>query len=535
MKKKQLAHLSLIAAAVIGMVVLRVSTAKGVGMGGDATIYLTSARNLLDGKGFGLIGPRGEFRIMPYFAPFFPLVLTIPGVLGIPLEAAAHWLNILLFGAIIWLAASETMRATKSLPAAWLAALLLIVSPVLVPVYSWAMSEPLSLFLGFSTLVLMLAYLRQPERKGLLAAAVVTGALVFLTRYAAVAYLGAAALLLLIFSEEEFGNRLLKAVLFGIIGSIPAFGWMGYNISNTTTVSSRSVLSGAEMLERVRMFWPQMEKVILFWLVPDSWIQAPPYPVVLNHVLSLGFVLVMVAWTVIILRLMRKTARKERDYHLMMGLAVSSLVYVGVIAGVYFTTYPPITIGSRMLSPLMVSIFWLIMLLALRSGQQWKKPAWLGNALLAFVLVFGLWNGLRTLRIVKQNVELGLGYNSVAWQTSETMQALRELPEGTIIVTNEETAILWLTGRASYPIAEIYVDNAMDEFVKYGDGELVNDSSEEMFRNGEAVFVQFDSLASQVTGLYGERSEEWAAALVDGLDVVFSGQDGGIYRYPVGP
>ena len=49
---------------------------------------------------------------------------------------------------------------------------------------------------------------------------------------------------------------------------------------------------------------------------------------------------------------------------------------------------------------------------------------------------------------------------------------------------------------------------------------------------GEAVFVQFDSLASQVSGLYGERGEAWAAALVDGLEVVYEGQDGGIYRYP---
>lgn len=532
MKKEQFATLSFIAAAVIGMAVLRVSTAKGVGIGGDATIYMTSAQNLLDGKGFGLVGPRGEFRIMPYFAPFFPLVLTIPGLLGASMEAVAHWLNTLLFGALIWLAASETMRSTKSLPAAWLAALLVLASPVLVPVYSWAMSEPLSLFLGFSTLLLMLAYLRQPERKLFLAASVIAGALAFLTRYAAVAYLGTAALLYLLFDEKKFVKRLLTTLLFGVLGCIPAFGWMAYNISNTTTVSSRSVLTGAEMLERMRLFWPQMEEVILFWLVPDSWIQSPPYPAVLNHVLSIGFVLVVIAWTVALARMASKENRKEPVYRLGAALALFSLVYVAVIAAVYFTTYPPITIGSRMLSPLMVSVLWLIVLLAFQSGHNWKKPAWLGGALLAIVLVFGLWNGLRMMRIVKQNVELGLGYNSVSWQKSETMNALRDLPEDTLIVTNEETAILWLTGRASYPITEIYVDEPMADFVMYGDGDLTDDPSEEMFRDGEAVFVMFDSLASQVSGLYGERSEAWAMALVDGLEVIFTGQDGGIYRYP---
>ena len=166
MKKKQIAHLSFLAVALIGMALLRVSTTKGTGIGGDATIYLTSAQNLLDGKGFGLIGPRGEFRIMPYFAPFFPLVLTLPGLVGIAIEPAAQWLNIFLFGAVIWLMASETWRVTKSLPAAWLAALLAAASPVLVPVFSWAISEPLSIFLGFSTLALMLAFFAPAGTQG---------------------------------------------------------------------------------------------------------------------------------------------------------------------------------------------------------------------------------------------------------------------------------------------------------------------------------------------------------------------------------
>ncbi len=471
---------------------------------------------------------------MPYFAPFFPLVLTLPGLAGIALEPAAQWLNIFLFGVVIWLMASETWRVTKSLPAAWLAALLTAASPVLVPVFSWAISEPLSIFLGFSTLALMLAYLRQPESKGLLAAAAVTGGLAFFTRYAAVAYLGTAAFLLFLFSEGKWGKRLFRAVLFGVAGSIPAAGWMLYNISNTTTVSSRSVLTAAAMLERMKLFWPQMEKVILFWLVPDSWIQSPPYPAILNHMLSLGFVLVIAAWGLIVLRLMRKIAHTEQRYHYLVALSMFSLVYVGVIAAVYFTTSPPITIGSRMLSPLMASVFWLIVLLAVQSGHQWKRPVWFRNGLLAVVFILGLWNAMRTVRIVKQNVELGLGYNSVAWQTSDTMQAVRGLPKDTLIVTNEETAILWLTGRASYPIAEIFVNEPQTDFVMYGDGDWMDDSSEAIFRQGEAVFVQFDSLASQVAGLYGERSEEWAAALVDGLEVVYEGQDGGIYRYPVG-
>ena len=69
---------SLICAAA-GAGILFISMAQGVGVGGDATIYITSARNLLAGKGLGLINAAGEFRLIPYFPPFYSLVLAFWG------------------------------------------------------------------------------------------------------------------------------------------------------------------------------------------------------------------------------------------------------------------------------------------------------------------------------------------------------------------------------------------------------------------------------------------------------------------------
>ena len=46
--------------AAAGAGILFISMAQGVGVGGDATIYITSARNLLAGKGLGLINAAGE-------------------------------------------------------------------------------------------------------------------------------------------------------------------------------------------------------------------------------------------------------------------------------------------------------------------------------------------------------------------------------------------------------------------------------------------------------------------------------------------
>ena len=75
------------AAAAAG--ILFISMVQGPGVGGDATIYITSARNLLEGNGLGLINAAGEFRLIPYFPPFYSLVLAFFGLFAIGLFALA--------------------------------------------------------------------------------------------------------------------------------------------------------------------------------------------------------------------------------------------------------------------------------------------------------------------------------------------------------------------------------------------------------------------------------------------------------------
>ena len=62
--------------AFAGVLLLWVSMSQSVGIGGDAVIYLESARNFAAGRGIGLIQPDGTFRLIPYFPPFYPIVLA---------------------------------------------------------------------------------------------------------------------------------------------------------------------------------------------------------------------------------------------------------------------------------------------------------------------------------------------------------------------------------------------------------------------------------------------------------------------------
>ena len=84
----------LLLASLLGMALVIYATTFGPGVGGDATIYLTSAQNLLAGKGLGWTEADGSFRLLPYTPPFYPLVLSALGLLVRDMVAGARWLNV---------------------------------------------------------------------------------------------------------------------------------------------------------------------------------------------------------------------------------------------------------------------------------------------------------------------------------------------------------------------------------------------------------------------------------------------------------
>jgi hypothetical protein len=520
--------------AVLAVAILLVSTAHGPGIGGDATIYLTSAQNLVDGNGLGLIGPEGAFRLLPYFPPLYPLVLSVFAALGMDLAAVANWLNVLLFGALAWLVGSATFRYSGAAVPALLAALLVALSPVLIPVFSWAMSEPLAILLGFLGLVMLLESFTAPHRTGLVLLAGLLTGLGMLTRYANAAFLLAGVVGLLFLAPASWRQKLLRSIFYGAVSVIPVLAWMIYDLSTTATVSSRSVESAAGMLSRLAAFPGLLRDVLLFWLIPDSWVGAPPYPQIVNSLLAVALVAVLAAtFTAVMLRMRRLQVveSSRQPQRLAWLLMIFLAAYVLVVAAVYVTTYPPITIASRMLSPANVAFVWLAALLVHLAVTAWPRVGWLKTVLLAGLLLFAGWYGLRSARIVQQNAALGIGYTSVAWQESETIAAVGALPADVTIVTNEEMAVLFLTGRASYPLAEIFASQPYSQFTRYGEGDLTSDLPQRMFQQGEAVLVLFDSIESQLESVYADRAVERLRVLTGGLETVQDLDDGAIYRY----
>ncbi|MCE1253863.1 MAG: hypothetical protein LWX83_09970 [Anaerolineae bacterium] len=529
-----LPYVMILLLALMSAAALTLATRWGPGVGGDATIYMTSAQNLVNGRGLGLIDPQGNFRLLPYFPPFLSLVLSAISLTGADMLSAVRWLNIFCFAGLVYLAGDSTYRFSRSWLAGLLASFVIAFSPVLIPVYSWAMSEPLSAFLGFSALVLVVYYLQKPHKQPLFLSAALLSGLSLLTRYAALAFVltGAAAILFLL--NRSWRERFIKAVSFGLIALIPMLIWIVYDVLNTTTVGSRSMETLADMIGRFYSFWPLLKEALLFWLIPESWFYQPLYPSSINSILVPAAILILAAWSACLFWQMRRrwSELDKRFLHLFIVLAGFILLYLLIIFGVYLTTYPPITIANRMLSPIHTAILWMITLLGAISFYVWKEKRLVYGTLVFVLICFSLFYGWRSVRIVKDYYESGLGYTSLAWQQSPTIAAVRDLPADTLIVTNETNAVLFLTGRSAYPLAEIYQDKPAESFSRFGDGNTDKDDGQKLFKEGKAVFVLFDTIDDQISGLYGERTAERISALVTGLNRSFRGEDGGIFYYP---
>lgn len=546
MKKQTLVVFPLLfLAALIGMALVFYATGSGPGVGGDATIYLTAARNFASGHGLGWTEADGSFRILPYTPPFYPLALSGLALFVKDLVSGARWFNILLFGATVFLSGWFFYRFTGR---AWLAALLgglLAASPALLGVQVWAMSESLFLFLGFAGLLVLLEYFECPRALTLIGASILCG-LAFLTRYIGVAFVatGGLALLLLGKGADRRVRLSLKwpamreALLFGIVAVVPMLIWLVVDFAATGTVGSRSGQPAAAYWQRFLAIGPALENIYLFWFLPDSIVAR--LPGLLRPLMWLGPLVMLAALVVILIRRDRAVVRagdvspaSAAGVRLAVLFGLFILVFLVVLAVVQVFTYPPITLASRMLSPVHLAVLVLVLSM-LHLVLALLVPRARMAALLVIAVVYlgclGLFGtyALRSAQISRAYRHTGIGYMSPDWQELKMLPLLRELDPNIPIISNETTAIMFFLNRPAYPIKEIYQDQPQAAFTMYGSGD---DPGQAAFREQGGALVLFNITLRDDFAMYGDKVDARIKALTNGLVPVYQSEEGGIYFY----
>lgn len=212
-----------------GLVLLRTAT-YGVALTNDSGLYITTAQNLIEGRGFtALQQPYGA----PPFggaSPFFPLLLAVLSLLGLGTIEAAEYVNAIAFGLIIfiismWLKARVTSRTVI----VW-AACACALSISLADVSASAWTEPIFVVFSVGSLFALDRFLSTGKQSSLIWGAV-SAAAALLTRYTGVILIIVGLLVVYLRKKHTpWRIKLSNAALWIVILIAPFSLWMLRNI-----------------------------------------------------------------------------------------------------------------------------------------------------------------------------------------------------------------------------------------------------------------------------------------------------------------
>ena len=217
-EKKFQIYLTLL--ALVGLIFVLVATSKyGAGVSSDAGRNLSTADNLLHGKGFV------DFAGAPFvlWPPLYPLLMVgLNWLTKWSVFQSAWYLNVALYAVNIWLSGWLLYLTFKEKPVyAWVGALMILLSRSTLRIYANVASEPL--FVTFMLILFFAAakYLRDNSWQALWLMFIMAGLGTF-QRYLGVVLFGVAGLVV-IFKEQWRG--VWRSILPGIISVLPIGAW----------------------------------------------------------------------------------------------------------------------------------------------------------------------------------------------------------------------------------------------------------------------------------------------------------------------
>jgi hypothetical protein len=512
-----------------GTFVIGYATAWGPVVFSDAAGYIMIAGNVLSGRGLGSIEASGRFRVLSMQPPLFPLVLAGLGSFGINLAEAARWLNAVLFGMTIVVIGLPLFWYSRSLLIAFVGCILMLIFPVMITVFSTAMSEPIFFVVSITGLFSLLAYLERRKITFLILSALMAG-LAFLTRYIGIAYILAGGVSLFIFSPNSWKRRIPEIIAYLVVSIMPVAVWMFFS----GTTSFRQVQAGVNYWERLNA--ARLEFVNLLW----NWIpfaaKLPAYHYRIKLFVLVALALSMLSATTLALRKLSKESSRQRrnlqDVQWFGALVIYLVTFLIALAAAYISANPALDLDDRQLSsayPLLVLLFLVTCHII---SQAWRSQKWLGALPAIGLLIFAVAFLPENLKIVSAYHHEGEGYLSVRWRNSATIRVARNFPSTIPLISNEHTACSFWVGRPCYPLGEVVNEEPLSVYSRFGDD--LEDPAQAAFRQQGAALILFDTIRWQLDPLYFEKTPQRLEALTSGLRVYGDYWDGTIYFYPTG-
>jgi hypothetical protein len=447
-RKTRITILILVLLSIIASGIMLAATPYGSGLIGDSFYYISGARTIAAGHGMGRIAGDGEFSPTTKYPPMFSLLLACGELAGINAIEGARWLNAILFGLSVFLAGIALLKITRSFGFSIFGALLITVSPGMISVYSWAMSEPLYIALSIAGLLLLHQFFVVRKWFYLLFSALVIAA-AFLTRYIGGSLTLAAAGILLLDGTANFRQKVKNLVLFCGVSMTPVLAWFYRNYSLTKNFANRR----ADFTPIPRKLLSDGAMTIWSWLLPQEKYSDERF------ILFLGIILVIIIVATVFLYPRFKTTWKDKACT--SSIPFILLVYIVCYAAMLFISLqlfdPTTPLNERILSP--VHILFIVLIVA---GMEWIWRV-SGHILRLGVVCAALllsWYYCSTgWALMKELDANGQGYTNAAFKNSELFAAVRDLPD-VPIYTNNMVGVYFVSGRNSYTVPQA---NGTDE------------------------------------------------------------------------
>lgn len=499
----------------------------------DGAGYIMLARNVIAGQGLGLIRASGQFQPLSMHPPLYPLTVAAFGFLGADLVQSARWVAAGLFSLTILFVGFAMSQFTGKRWLGVCAAVVIVASPILVELFTGALSEPLFFMTWQAGLLLLGIYWHRGRSWALFGAATLSG-LALLARYPGAAVIAAGGLGLLIFASADAKRRWQEATLFTALSGAPGFIWLRWVQAQPGASPPRQwIWDFANLWERTRPVRGGLVEGFWDWIPLSPWLGQPPYRTKLI-VLSLISLIIGLVLASALRGIFRRSGRNWRDLgalQLAVLLFAFVVCYLALFTAVFLFSRDPLDaadVDQRMLSPVYLSFLVGIFVVLAVAIDAWPGQKWIRGLAVVLTVLMVLWHLPKTVDLVTRLNQEGAGYTGKGWRSSETLRAAEQLSKDTQLISNESTAVMFLLDRPAYDLPA-RADNSVDDPPhRFGDG---SDLVEQLFKQEGAALVLFDSIRWQLHRIYGEDSESWLARLTQGLHLHVLTEDGAIYFY----
>lgn len=520
-------YFAIILIALIGVAFLYYDMNWGPWVYSDSVAYIVSARYFAAGEGLGMPGPDGGFMPLTLHPPFFSLLLSGFITLGIHAYTAIIFINLLCFAGSIILLGGGLYYLTGSSGAALSAAALTLISPVLIANFDGAMTEPLYIFFTLGSLIILGIFLKKKTGPLWIIAAILS-ALAMLTRFVGIVNIIAGALIILLLLESPLKRSFFITAGYGIIAGLPSMGWMLHTSTLSGQAASRSVVFPENLIQSLALLKKLFMEVFVTW-VPYNYQLLPGWRAKALAVYLIGFITLMLS--VISLRKKTKGDSDETKHfgQILISAWIFVFCYATVLSGSFLFASVQPDINQRMLSPLQPVLFLLVPGTLFFTIKRWRlHPAFqVVPIILVIIAASAFWPATQRILIDRHNN--GSGYTSPMWRDSPLIDAARELPEDTPLISNQPAAVLLYLDLFPYDLDLVLGDIVQSKNHTFGKGET---QLEKLFKEENAALILFEPyFTDDIYKILGENSANFKAQFTEELTPYQQTIDGGIYFY----